>query len=59
MTIIVGIVFTSTYIYPINEVLLNQAGGGNSAEEIQKMASKWIFADRMRFAVMFIGYIFY
>ncbi len=59
MTIIVGIVFTFTYIYPINEILMTQAGGSNSANEIQKMVDQWIFADRMRFAVMFIGYIFY
>ncbi|MDQ3550256.1 MAG: hypothetical protein M3413_01895 [Bacteroidota bacterium] len=54
-----GIVFTFTYIYPINEILMTQAGGSNSANEIQKMVDQWIFADRMRFAVMFIGYIFY
>lgn len=57
-TIVGGIVYTLAYIYPINEVLMTQAGGGRSGEQIQHMAEKWIFADRLRFAIMFVGYIF-
>jgi uncharacterized membrane protein len=58
ITIIAGIFYTVLYIYPINEVLMMQAGGNHSAEEIQKMTDQWIFADRLRFAFMFIGYIY-
>lgn len=57
-TIFAGVFFTVIYIYPINEILMIQAGGDHSAEEIRTMVDKWIFADRLRFAVMFIGYVF-
>lgn len=57
-SIVIGIIFTFTYIYPINEILMTKAGGDKSAEEIQMMANKWIFADRLRFAIMLIGYFF-
>lgn len=45
-----GVIFTLNYIYPINAVLFEQAGGGQSAEAVRAMASQWIFADRLRFA---------
>jgi hypothetical protein len=50
-------VFTLVYIYPINAVLFAQAGGSQSGEEIRAMADKWIFADRLRFAVGVIGFL--
>ncbi len=37
---------------------MTQAGADKSAEEIRTMVDKWIFADRLRFAVMLIGYFF-
>lgn len=52
-----GIVYTLTYIYPINEILFIQAGGSRTSEEIKEMVRRWIFADRLRFAVGLIGYI--
>lgn len=55
---IVAIIFTIAYIYPINDVLMIQAGRGRSAEEIQSMAHRWILADRARFVFMLIGYYF-
>lgn len=58
ISLVIGIIFTFTYIYPINEVLMTQAGGGKSGDEIQALTDKWIFADRMRFAVMLVGYFF-
>jgi uncharacterized membrane protein len=51
------ILFTLFYIYPINEVLFMQAGGGQSAEQIEKMVRKWIFADRARFVFGTIGFL--
>jgi hypothetical protein len=58
ITFIAGVLYTLFYIYPINEVLMMQAGGNHSAEEIQKMVKQWVVADRLRFVVGFIGYIF-
>ena len=58
ITLIAGIIYTIAYIYPINDVLMTKAGAGKSADEIQSMVDKWIFADRLRFVVMLIGYYF-
>ncbi|MGZ8549440.1 MAG: DUF1772 domain-containing protein [Chitinophagaceae bacterium] len=58
ISLIIGIIYTFTYIYPINDILMTKAGGDKSAEEIRTMVDKWIFADRLRFAVMLIGYFF-
>jgi uncharacterized membrane protein len=52
-----AVVFTLLYIYPINAVLFEQAGGSHSAEEIRAMADRWIFADRLRFAVGVVGFL--
>lgn len=52
-----GVIFTLTYIYPINTVLFEQAGGGQSAEAVRAMARQWIFADRLRFAVGSVGFL--
>jgi uncharacterized membrane protein len=51
-----AVVFTLVYIYPINAVLFAQAGGNHTAEEIQTMAERWIFADRLRFVIGIIGF---
>ena len=55
---ITAVVFTLTYIYSINDILIFKAGGDKTAEEINSMVDKWIFADRLRFVVMLIGYFF-
>lgn len=55
---IVSVVSTLVYVYPINAILWFKAGGDRTAEEIKIMVDKWIFADRLRFAVMLIGYFF-
>lgn len=52
-----GVVFTLAYVYPINAVLFHQAGGSHSAEEIRAMVDRWIFADRMRFAIGIVGFL--
>jgi len=49
--LVATVVFTLLYIYPINDVLVFQAGGDLEAAEIQRMANTWIWADRARFAV--------
>lgn len=54
---IFGLVFTLAYIYPMNAVLFAQAGGNHTGEEIRAMARQWILADRVRFAVMTIGFL--
>jgi len=52
-----GVVFTLTYIYPINAVLFTQAGGNHTDEEIRAMLRAWFFADRARLLVVSIGYL--
>jgi Domain of unknown function (DUF1772) len=52
-----GLIFTVFYIYPVNDVLFTQAGGSLSAEECSALASRWIWADRIRLAVVAIGYL--
>jgi uncharacterized membrane protein len=58
ISIVFGIVYTMAYIYPINDMLMTKAGAGKSAEEIQNMVDQWIFADRLRFVVMLIGFFY-
>jgi hypothetical protein len=50
-----GLVFTIAYVYPINAVLFNQAGGDGTASEIRSMAERCVFADRFRFVVGLVG----
>ena len=50
-----GLVFTLAYVYPINAVLFNQAGGDGSASEVRSMAERWVIADRFRFVVGLVG----
>jgi len=52
-----GILYTITYIYPINQILFFQPGGQRDAEEIKAMVRQWIFADRLRFSISIVGYI--
>ncbi|MEJ7830299.1 MAG: anthrone oxygenase family protein [Segetibacter sp.] len=56
--LILAIVYTLTYIYPINDILMAKAGADKSAEEIKTMVDKWLFNDKLRFAVMLVGYFF-
>ena len=49
--LLAAVLFTLFYIYPINEVLILQAGGDRSATEISRMVQTWIWADRLRFAI--------
>ncbi len=58
ISLILAIVYTLTYIYPINDMLMTKAGADKSAEEISVMVDQWIFADRLRFIIMLIGYFF-
>ncbi len=50
-----GLILTLAYVYPINAVLFNQAGGSGSDNGIRSMVSRWIFADRVRFVVGLVG----
>jgi hypothetical protein len=51
LCIVAAVVFTVAYVYPINAVLFEQAGGNHSAAEIAAMVRRWIWADRIRFVV--------
>jgi hypothetical protein len=48
MCSVTAIVFTLTYIYPINEIVMVQAGIGHSPEEVRALVRRWIAADRIR-----------
>src|SRR5687767_6400514 len=58
LTIALGIIVTFIYVYPVNEAIMARAGEGSSAEEIKQLVTTWILADRIRFAIIFIGYLF-
>ena len=58
LTLAIGIILTIIYVYPINEAIMAKAGEGSSPEEIKRMVSNWILADRLRFAIIFVGYFF-
>ena len=57
-TLALGILMTIIYVYPINEAIMAKAGEGSSSDEIKTMVGNWILADRLRFAIIFIGYFF-
>jgi len=52
-----NVILTIAYIYPINAVLFEQAGGGRAAGEVQAMVDRWILADRFRFAVGTVSFL--
>ncbi len=55
-TLLFGLVFTRAYVYPMND-LLARGGEGLAAEAVRSLVSRWIFADRLRFAVVGAGYL--
>lgn len=54
--LVITVVFTLIYIYPINAVLFAQAGGDLSAAEIADLVRNWIWADRLRFSVGVVAF---
>jgi hypothetical protein len=48
---------TLLYIYPMNNVLFTPAIEGLSVEAAREMTDRWIAADRVRFAVICVGFI--
>ena len=58
LTLVFGIILTIFFVYPINDAIMAKAGEGSSPEEIKRMVHDWILADRVRFAMIFIGYFF-
>lgn len=55
---IVMVIFTLTFVYPINTILMTQAGAGIPPDQIGTVVHKWIMADQARFVVGCIGYYF-
>lgn len=55
--LVVTIIFTFAYIYPINAVLFEQAGGNLAAAQIVDMTNNWIWADRLRFGVGIVALV--
>ena len=57
-TVVLGIVLTILFVYPINEQIMANAGAGNKPGEITRMVNDWILLDRIRFCIVFTGYLF-
>ncbi len=56
--VMVGIlIFTLVYIYPINDVLFEQAGDSGTPEQIRAMLNHWILVDRLRFAFGCVAFL--
>jgi hypothetical protein len=53
----VGVAFTLVYVYPINGILFDQAGGNHTDEEIRALLRRWIIVDRARFLLISVGYL--
>ncbi len=53
----IAVVMTLAYIYPINRVLIDQAGGSLSSLELQAMVRRWILADRIRLGIVTVGFV--
>lgn len=51
------VIFALAYVYPINAVLFEQAGGAHSVIEITDMVRTWIGADRIRFGVGIVAFV--
>ena len=51
------VIFTLAYVYPLNAVLFEQAGGEHSAIEIVGMVRTWIWADRIRCGVGIVAFV--
>ena len=56
-TMIVGLVMTRAYIYPMNDVLFGKAADDLGPDAVRELVRTWIFADRVRFGIMAAGYL--
>ena len=56
-TMVLGLIMTRAYIYPMNDVLFDKAGGDLGADGVRALVRAWIIADRVRFAIMSGGYL--
>jgi hypothetical protein len=53
----VALLMTLAYIYPINDTLIFKAGGDLAPDEVRRLARRWIVADRIRLAIMTVGFL--
>lgn len=58
LTLVSAVIFTIFFVYLINDAIMAKAGEGLSQEEIARLVKNWILADRLRFGVVFVGYLF-
>jgi hypothetical protein len=54
---LIGLVMTRAYIYPINDVLFTGAGGDLGRAALVALVERWVLADRVRCAIMGTGYL--
>ena len=58
LTIAIGVILSIIVVFPINEAIMAKAGQGKTPDEVKQMVKTWILADRLRFGIIFTGYIF-
>jgi hypothetical protein len=57
LCLVVTVIFTFAYVYPINAVLFAEAGADLSSAEIAELVRNWIWADRLRFVVGIVAFV--
>lgn len=58
LTIALSVILSIVVVFPINDVIMGKGGGSSSPEDIKRMVNTWIWADRIRFVLVSIGYLF-
>jgi len=53
----IALAMTIAYIYPINDTLILKAGRDLEAAKVRGLVRRWIVADRVRLAIMTIGFL--
>lgn len=55
--LVIAIIITILYVYPMNYQLMIRAGEDLSNSDLTALARRWIWVDRVRFAFMTIAFI--
>lgn len=54
---IVALVVTAVYVYPINDLLFAKACGSETPERIRALVHQWILVDGARFVVGLVAFV--
>lgn len=53
----IGLAMTRLHVYPMNETLFTPAIDAVPADQVRALTAAWVRADRVRFAVMSVGFL--